>query len=134
MGKRPTSLTVIAWILIVTGGLSVITCTMGLNNPTVKDIMSRSLLPLSVQYVLMYAGLIVSVISGLSILKRQNWSRYLYVIWSTIVFVISIITSPMKVALIPGIVFFVVIAFFLFRPKANEYFFPSESPHDSQGV
>lgn len=134
MKKRPTSITVIAWILIVSSVLTAITSTMSLNNPMVKELMSRSLLPLPVQYVIMYLGLIITVISGISILKGKNWSRYLYVIWSIIGFVIGITTSPMKAAMIPGGVIFLVIAFFLFRPKINEFFLPSELSNDSQGI
>lgn len=134
MKKRPTSITVIAWILIVSGVLTAISSTISLNNPMVKEILSRSLLPLQVQYVMMYVGMIITVISGISILKGQNWSRYLYVIWSIIGFAIGITTSPMKVAMIPGIAVFLVFAFFLFRPKANEYFLPSGLSNDSTGV
>lgn len=134
MKKRPTSISVIAWFLIVSGGISAITCTMALNNPMVKEIMSRSLLPLSVQYVMMFTGLVITVICGISILKGQNWSRYLYAIWSIIGYVIGLTTSPMKAALIPGVILFLVITFVLFRPKANVYFLPSELSNDSQGI
>jgi len=82
----------------------------------------------------MYVGLIVTVMCGIAMLKGQNWSRYLYVIWSIIGTVIGITTSPMKAVMIPGIVVFLVIAFFLFRPKANAFFLSSEISHDSQGV
>jgi len=49
MNKRPTSITIIAWILIVTGGLALVTSTMSLYSPLVREIMSRSLLPLPLQ-------------------------------------------------------------------------------------
>lgn len=100
----------------------------------VQEMMGRSLLPLPVQYVMMYAGLIISVVSGIAMLKRQNWARYLYIVWSVIGFVIGIITSPVRAAFIPGIVIVIIIAFFLFRPKANEYFSPSEQSNDSECI
>jgi hypothetical protein len=55
-------------------------------------------------------------------LKGQNWARFLYVGWGIAGFLIGITTSPVKAALIPGVVFFLLIVFFLFRPKANEFF------------
>ena len=71
---------------------------------------------------MMYVGLVITLVCGIAMLKRQNWARLLYVGWSVIVLTISIATSPMKLLLLPGIIGFMVIAFFLFRPKANEYF------------
>jgi hypothetical protein len=122
MKKRPTSITVIAWILIVMGGISLIASTISLNNPMAKELMNRSPIPIPIQYAMMYVGLLITLISGIAMLKGQNWARFLYVIWSIIGFVIGIATSPMKVAMIPGFVLFLIVAFFLFRPKANEYF------------
>lgn len=122
MTKRPTSITVIAWILIVVAGISLVTTTFTLNNPTAKELMSRSVIPLQLQFAMMYFGLLVQLVSGVAILKAQNWARLLYTIWTGIALVIGLATSPMKMAMIPGVVLFVVIVVFLFRPKANEYF------------
>lgn len=122
MEKRPTAISVIAWILIVTGGISLITCSASLNNPMVKEIMAKSLIPIPIQYAMMYVGLFVSIASGIGMLKKHNWARFLYVIWGSMGFLISLFTSPMKTALIPGLLFFAVIVFFLFRPNANKYF------------
>lgn len=120
--KRPTSISVIAWILIVMSGINLLTSTMSLNNPMVREIMAKSLLPISLQFAMLYVGLLITIVSGIAMLKGQNWGRFLYVGWGVIGFVIGILTSPMKVAMIPGLVIFAVITFFLFRPKANEYF------------
>ena len=132
--KRPTSVSVIAWILIVMAGISLISSTISLNNPTVKELMAKSPLPIPLQYVMFYLGLLISIVAGIAMLKGRNWARFLYVIWSIIGFTIGLVTSPMKAALIPGIVVFAVITFFLFRPKANEYFSPKEAANSAQGV
>jgi len=125
--KRPTSITVIATILIVMTGISLITCTLALNNPMAKELMAKSLLPIPVQYMMMYVGFFINVVTGIAMLRAQNWARFLYVIWGVIGFVIGLATSPMKAAMIPSLVVFAVISFFLFRPKANEYFSPRET-------
>jgi len=122
MGKRPTSVTVVAWILIVSGGISLITTTAMINNPTALDLMSKSPLPIPVQYAISYIGMFVMVVSGIVMLKGHNWGRFLYVVWTVIGFLIGIVTSPMRAAMIPGLVIFLIFAFFLFRPNANEYF------------
>ena len=122
MKIRPTSVTVIAWILIVIGGISLISSTLLLNNTAARELMARSSLPLSVQYVLLYLGLLVTIGSGIAMLKGQSWGRLLYVIWGAVGFLISVTTSPMKTAVIPGFVVYLVVVFVLFRPKANQYF------------
>lgn len=122
MKKRPTSVTIIAWILIVLGALSVVTTTVMTNNPTAVALMSKSPLPVSVQYGISYFGSLVMVVSGIAMLKGQNWARWLYIGWSVIGFIIGVATSPAKIAMIPGFVVFLIIAFFLFRPRANDYF------------
>jgi hypothetical protein len=126
MKHRPTSITVISWILIIMGGISLITSTISLNNPMAKELMSRSIMPISIQYLMIYAGLLIMIVCGIAMLKGQNWARLLYVIWSIIGFVIGIATSPMKAAMIPGIAIFLIAVFFLFRAKANVYFAGTE--------
>jgi hypothetical protein len=126
MTKRPTSISVISWILIVTGGISLITTTAMINNPVVQDLMAKNPIPVPVQYAMSYIGLLVTIGSAVAMLKGANWARYLYVIWNLVGFVIGIATSPMKAAMIPSLVVFLVIAFFLFRPKATAFFVPHE--------
>jgi hypothetical protein len=134
MMKRPTSVSVIAWILIVTSGISLLTSTVSLNNPMARELMAKSLLPVPLQFVMLYVGLLITIVSGIAMLKGQNWARFLYVGWSAIGFVIGILTSPMKAAMIPGLVVFAVLTFFLFRPKPNEYFSTKDTTDSAQGI
>jgi hypothetical protein len=132
--RRPTSVSVIAWIVIVGSGFSLIASTVALNDPMAKQLMAKSLLPMPLQYVMLYLGLCIGIVAGIAMLKGRNWARFLYVIWCAIGSVIGFLTSPMKAAQIPGLVVFAVITFFLFRPKANEYFCPGKTSHNAQGV
>ncbi|HXH64554.1 MAG TPA: hypothetical protein VNH42_03475 [Mariprofundaceae bacterium] len=132
MNNRPTSVTVIAWILIVLGSISLVTTTVMIGNPTVLALMQRSPLPVPVQYAINYIGLGVMIVSGAAMLKGRNWARYLYVIWSVIGLAIGFATSPMKATLLPGLVVVAIIVFFLFRPKASAYFSPDQAADDAQ--
>lgn len=132
--KRPTSVTVIAWILIVMGGISMISTAAMIDNPMVHEAMSQNPVPIPVQYVISYIGLLIMLVSGISMLRGRNWARVLYVAWSAIAFVFWLATSPMKPAMIPSFVIFLVIVYFLFRPKANEYFAATEPPGDAQSA
>ena len=133
MRKRPTSITVVAWILILMGGISLISTTLTIdtvmNNPAARELMSKSAIPVQVQYAMTYVVLLVMLVAGVAILKGQNWGRWLYVIGTALGFLIGIMTSPLKEAMIPGFVVFVVVTFFLFRPNANKYFSDQESAH-----
>lgn len=122
MKTRPRSVTVISWILIVLGVLGFVSTIAMQNDPTALELMGKSPISIPVQIALNYLGLVVTIVSGAVMLKGWNWGRLLYVGWSAISFMIGVITSPVKWALIPGLVIFLVLAFFLFRPKANEYF------------
>jgi len=144
MRTRPTSITVIAWILILLGGISLVTMTIVINsamidkvmidNPAARELISKSPIPVPVQYAMSYAGLLVMLVSGAAMLKGQNWGRWLYVVGTAAGALIGVMTSPLKEAMIPGFVFFVVVTFFLFRPNANKYFSDTESAHDTQSA
>ena len=123
MQSRPTSLTAVCWILIVLGPLAILPLFMGtMHDPHVVELMNKSPFPISVQYALMWLGALVTSGSGVLMLYRQSWARLVYVGWSILGIIIGLTTSPIKMMLLPGIVVFAVIAFFLFRPAANAYF------------
>ena len=123
MKSRPTSLTVVSWILIVLGPLAILPLFMGtMHDPHVVELMNKSPFPISVQYALMWLGALVTSGSGVLMLYRQSWARPVYVGWNILGIIIGLTTSPIKMMLLPGILVFAVIAFFLFRPAANAYF------------
>lgn len=131
MKKRPTSISVISWVLIVMGGISLITTTVMFNNPMARDLMNKTPIPIPLQYIMSYLGLLIMIVSGIAMLKGCNWARFLYVIWCLVGFLVGITTSPMKAAMIPGFVFFLFVTFFLFRPKANVFFSSAGEPDNA---
>jgi hypothetical protein len=128
MNKRPTSLTVIAWILIVAGVISFINIFVvwSQQSAQVKEMMKSSPMLFHLKFMLSnYIAILVLWISGIGILKRQNWARFLYVIYGIISLIRSIIyfiSKPLTPKIIPIIIIFLIVVFFLFRPKANDYF------------
>jgi hypothetical protein len=128
MSPRPTSITVIAWLLVALAAISLTTLLFG---PDVRSVMEKS--PVSpAQYALTYLGLLVTLVCGIAMLKGRNWGRWLYVVWGAVGLLVGIVISPMKQAMIPGAVIFLIITFFLFRPKANRYFSNAEPVRDTQ--
>ncbi len=122
MSKRPVSLTIIAWYLTVAGILSLVMSVVFYFVPVFKEVIAKIPIPTPLYYALLYLGAIVSITSGVGILKRQNWARFLYVVWATIGFLISLIFLPTKLSLIPSVIVFLVLVYFLFRAEATKYF------------
>lgn len=120
--NRPTSLTIIGWLLIVMGIFGLISQLTMQDNPAVQQVIAESPLPASVHMILGIIGAIVGVVSGYGVLKGMNWSRYLYVGWSAVGLVIGLLTTPFTSIMVLSLVFVGVFAFFLFRPAANDWF------------
>ena len=131
MKRRPTSITIIAWLLITSGAISVVPTVVAMNNSAPVELMPQNHLPVPILHVMSFAQIAVVTISGIAMLNGRNWSRFLYVIWSIFEFIVVIATSPMKMMMVPGLVFFILIAFFLFRPAATEYFLSEETSDDA---
>lgn len=122
MKSRPTSITIISWFLIVMPLLSLISIPAAMSDPKAQEMMAKSPIPVPVQYVMLYAGLAVSVVSGIGMLRGMNAARWLYVVWSAVGLVVGLATSPVTPLMIPGLIIFVVIVFFLFRKPASRFF------------
>lgn len=128
--KRPTSITIISWILIVISVLNLGTSTVNINNPMVRELMAKTPLPIPVQFAMLYIGLAVTLLCGIAMLGGHNWGRWLYAIWSVIGMIVGFATSPMKAMMVPSLLVFLIIAFFLFRPNATLYFTQSGVSHE----
>lgn len=122
MQKRPLSLTIIAWVLIVFGLFGLYgAATMG-SNPAAAKMLAGSPVPLIVNQVWGVIGCIVSFIVAYGIFKAQPWSRVLYVVFTVIQILVGLYISPMKSLLVFSLVILVVISIFLFSEKANDWF------------
>ncbi len=99
MPTRPLSLTILACVYIAAGVIGAV------NAPEPRWIM------------LIHSA---AVASGVGLLFRQNWARWLAVLWMASHVGISIRHSWWQVAI--HAVFLGIIAFVLFRPPANRYF------------
>jgi hypothetical protein len=136
MTSRPTSITVIGWLLIVMGVLGALGMIMVFWNadPKLQELLATSPVPVPFQYAMSFAGLVITVACGYFMLQGQNWARLLYVIWSASALLTSLLTSPIRFAIIPSLVFFLLITIFLFRPKANAFFAGARASFDAQNT
>jgi hypothetical protein len=122
MEKRPLSITIIAWLLIALTVLGLIGAfTMG-SNPAMTKALEQMHMSLQMYQGWVVLSSIVTLIFCYGFLKGQPWSRVLYVVWGVIGLVVGFYTSPMKAALAISLLVLVVVAFFLFRENANDWF------------
>lgn len=122
MKDCPKSITIISWFLIITNVIATASIVLTHDNPEVIKMMELSAIPITIQYILMVVGIVITISAAALMLKAKKAGRTMYIGWTIISLIIGIFTSPAKTMMIPGLVFFLIISFFLFRPKANEYF------------
>ena len=122
MSKRPLSLTIIAWLLIALTVLGLIGAfTMG-SNPAMTSALQQMKMSLGMYQGWVVLNAVITLVCAYGFLKGEPWSRVLYVVWGVIGLVVGFYISPMKAAVLVSLVVLVVIAFFLFTEKANDWF------------
>jgi len=131
MIKRPLAISIIGCYLVCKGVLLLFLTSFSLKDPATMEAMAKSVFPLPVALFFLFAGLAMTLVSGISILKGMNWGRVLYTTWTAIGSVVSFLTVPTRAALVPGILIFLVVVFFLFSEKANHFFKKGVSEPDA---
>jgi hypothetical protein len=101
------------------------------NDPLVQQAMAANPLPPQAQIAMGFVGALVMLISGIAMLRAQGWGRWLFTGYIALAFVVGIVTSPVKLLLIPSAILNLILIFFLFRPAASAYFGPSEAVSDA---
>lgn len=120
--QRPTSLTIVGWVLIIFGAFGVLGTLLLPANPVATEILKQSPLPLSAHIAIGAIGALISIACGYGVLKGLGWSRPLYVTWVLISVLITLVSMPFSSLMVVGWVLQAVIIFFLFRPEARAWF------------
>ena len=126
MTKRPISLTLISWYLIIISAITLITNLIFLDSHITKLVWAHYHFPHPIPYILIYAGSIISLIVGIAILKAQNWARILFAAWGAIKILILLIFNSFGMMQISRVLLYFSFLFFLYRSKAQSYFMLGE--------
>jgi hypothetical protein len=122
MRTRPVSITIIGWFLLVSGFLT-LPGAFGLgDDPQVREMLARQPVPIAVQQGMLLAGAVANLVSGYFLLRGQNWARHLYVAWTLVQLGYAWLVMPYRLVIVPGAIVFLLIAYLLFRPRANAFF------------
>ncbi len=123
MRIKPTSVSVIGWLLIVSAVVRALYLDQDRQNPEVLKSLTTKV-PFST--LLMMGCLDVSAlfISGVGILRGYNWARYFYTAWVILSYgvIFWLLTVPVTVAIWSNLAFVLFTLFMLYRPYANAYF------------
>jgi hypothetical protein len=120
--KRPLSMTIIAWFLIILSLLGLVTAFTAGSNPELAKMLAEMNMSLLAYQAWTVIGCIVNLVCAYGILKGLPWSRVLYVAWSLIGIVVGFFITPMAYVILLSVLILVVIGYFLFSLKANEWF------------
>ena len=115
---RPTSLGIIGWLLIILGMVGLLTALWSYRtvaSPQVMALMARSPVPPAVEEAIGLLGSVVQLAAGVLMLRRVPAGRLLYAIWGGLGLLFGLWAAPVTVILVPGILIYAVIVFFLYR-------------------
>src|SRR5438309_4147275 len=120
MEKRPISLTIIGWLLIVLSlfGLYGV-ATIG-SNPIAMKMLAQMHVSLALEQAWGALGAIVNLVCAYGILKGLSWSRVLYLAWGIIGIIFCFYFSPMKAAVVVSLASLVVVSAFLWSNSTND--------------
>ena len=115
MKKRPLSVTVISWLFIAAG-----TVGLAYHLPEFKG-------PFNYELVWVCILRLLAILSGVFMLRGRNWARWLLLGWIVYHVILSAFHSLSE--LVMHGVLLLVVAYFLFQPKASAYFKAGRGPH-----
>ncbi|MEW6624949.1 MAG: hypothetical protein AB1420_17805 [Bacillota bacterium] len=121
-GKRPLSVSFIAWYIILSNAFSLASTFTLLRNPEIRDAFSSMGMSPTLLLSLSLVSAVIVVALGIAILSGFNWGRIAYLIYypvTTLAFwkILSLPNTHLN-----GLILYIVILFFLTRRPANEFF------------
>jgi uncharacterized membrane protein HdeD (DUF308 family) len=117
MNKRPISVTVIGWLFIAAG-------IVGFAYHVTKF---KTKPQFSYELVWVCLLRLLAILAGIFLLRGKNWARWVLLVWIAYHVVLSAFHSLSEVAVHSLLI--VVVAYFLLRPKAADYFRDTRGDH-----
>jgi uncharacterized membrane protein len=110
MKRRPRSITIIGWLFIILGSVSLVSGLLPVGDSALSDRIAELK-----DHWYVHLVRILAIVGGLFLLKGHGWARWLLVAWMAFHIALSAMHSVMQLVL--HTVIFSVICFFLFKPK-----------------
>ena len=119
---RPTSITVIAWIIIAFAMESLIGLTSGLIAPLLNEVAAKYSISSTRAFWLAAGAAVLHIVLAVFMLRGAGWARVVYICITALALVGFTSHPPRTPIIISSVAKFVVFTFFLCRREANTYF------------
>ncbi|MEG0880552.1 MAG: hypothetical protein RSH52_04725 [Janthinobacterium sp.] len=131
MLKRPVSVAISCWFLILASLLALVSAYLGRNDSAMLAAMGDGVIPAEAQYAILLFSQGITLVAALAMLQRQRGARTAYLVWGGIDIAFCLATLPVKMNVLPGALMFAVICAFLYSPKSNAWFSPRKAANDA---
>jgi hypothetical protein len=115
MNKPPLSVILISCLYLATGAIGLVS----------RLIQFKPQHPFDYSIVWISLVSLLAILSGAYMLRARNWARWLAMAWIAFHVVLSAFHSRLE--LVVHSLLCVVLGYFLFRPRANQYFRPTRT-------
>jgi hypothetical protein len=122
MNKRPLSLTIIGWCLAISVAFGIYGLFAIQSNAVAMQMIQRAGLSLAAHRTFTAISLVGTAACSYGVFKGLPWGRVLYVVLGVIGIAVGWWIMPIISVTAFNVLFYAVIVFFLFRPRANEWF------------
>ena len=129
--KRPVSVAISCWFLIIGSLSALVSAYLGRNDPAMLAGMGHSVIPAEVQYAILLFSQGITLLAALAMLQRQRGARTVYLVWGVIDIALCLATLPLKMNVLPGALTFAVICALLYSPNSNAWFSPRKAANDA---
>lgn len=127
MITRPISISIIAWLMIILAISCLVFESIYAVTGTkefIFDSISNEPRLTPMQFAISYVPIAVYIISGVAMLKNQDWGRYFYIITSSAL-IIFVVNYSLNMIDIIYIILVSSLSIFLYLPAVNQYFMSS---------
>lgn len=125
---RPTSVTVVAVILLALNAMGILMTVVMSGSPKMIEVCEKmgTTVGAAIATTVVSGG--IAVAAAIGMLKGMNWGRWLYIVYFPIAAVIGIVRFGFSLMSVPPIIVYVVFVVLLTRKNATDYFAGAASP------
>jgi hypothetical protein len=124
MKKRPISLTIVCWFLIISGGLYLLSFPLMKNSPFLQKVFIEGQVDAIDSFLIGLATCCTYIVSGFAMLNRQGWGRQIYLFFTPVTLILSIYLLGLTyfASELLRIILYGIILIVLVQKNSNEYF------------
>jgi cytochrome c-type biogenesis protein CcmH/NrfG len=120
--SRPIGASIVTWILIVASALSLLSTFLAASSPDYNATLAKNRLPVTIQKLSGLIGLLVLFVSALFMRDGVAWARWLFLGYSVLGFVITIVNMGFTLKVLVGLLLYVVFAVVLLEKNSSAFF------------